>query len=55
MWPSKYDIFISDKCWKFGFVNDQVSLAWSNAFGTQELYRRPHVLKEREVAGRENW
>ena len=33
--------------WRFGFVNGQVSLAWSIALRTQELYTRPHVLKER--------
>ena len=35
------------RCWRFGFVNGQVSLAWSIALRTQELYTRPHVLKER--------
>ena len=30
--------------WRFGFVNGQVSLAWSIV---QELYTRPHVLIER--------
>ena len=33
--------------WRFGFVNGQVSLAWSIALHTQELYTRPCVLKER--------
>ena len=33
--------------WRFGFVNGQVSLAWSIALHTQELYTRPRVLKER--------
>ena len=33
--------------WRFGFVNGQVSLAWSIALRTQELYTRPCVLKER--------
>ena len=33
------------RCWRFGFVNGQVSLAWSIALRTQELYTR--VLKER--------
>ena len=33
--------------WRFGFVNGQVSLAWCSALRTQELYTRPHVLKER--------
>ena len=32
--------------WRFGFVNGQVSLAWSIALRTQELYTWPHVLKE---------
>ena len=36
---------------RFGFVNGQVSLAWSIALYTQELYK----CLEREVAGRENW
>ena len=31
---------------RFGFVNGQVSLAWSIAPRTQELYTRPRVLKE---------
>ena len=35
------------RCWRFGFVNGQVLLAWSIALHTQELYTRPHVLKER--------
>ena len=35
------------RCWRFGFVNGQVSLAWSIALQTQELYTRPCVLKER--------
>ena len=35
------------RCWRFGFVNGQVSLAWSIAFHTQELYTWPRVLKER--------
>ena len=35
------------RCWRFGFVNGQVSLAWSIALRTQELYTRPRVLKER--------
>ena len=30
-----------------GFVNGQVSLAWSIALRTYELYTRPHVLKEK--------
>ena len=33
--------------WRFSFVNGQVSLAWSIALRTQELYTRPRVLKER--------
>ena len=40
--------------WRFGFVNGQVSLAWSIALRTQELYTWPRCL-EREVAWRENW
>ena len=35
------------RCWKFGFVSGQVSLAWSIALCTQELYTWPRVLKER--------
>ena len=35
------------RCWRFGFVNGQVSLAWSIAPRTQELYTWPCVLKER--------
>ena len=35
------------RCLRFGFVNGQVLLAWSIALCTQELYMRPHVLKER--------
>ena len=33
--------------WRFGFVNGQVSLAWSFALRTKELYTQPPVLKER--------
>ena len=33
--------------WRFSFVNGQVSVAWSIALRTQELYTRPRVLKER--------
>ena len=33
--------------WRFGFVNGQVSLAWSIALCTQELYTQQRVLKER--------
>ena len=33
--------------WRLGFVNGPVSLAWSIALRTQELYTRPRVLKER--------
>ena len=40
------------RCWRFGFVNVQVSLAWSVALRTQELYTWPRVY-EREVAWRE--
>ena len=41
-------IALSFRCrhWRFGFVNGQVSLAWSIALCTQELYTRPRV-KER--------
>ena len=48
-------IALSFSCrrWRLGFVNGQVSLAWSIAHRTQELYTRPRVLKK-EVAGREN-
>ena len=35
------------RCWRFGFVNGQVSLACSIGFCTQELYTQPRVLKER--------
>ena len=35
------------RCWRFGFVNSQVSLAWGIVLRTQELYTRPGVLKER--------
>ena len=31
------------RCWWFGFVNGQVSLVWSIALGTQELYTWPHL------------
>ena len=34
------------RCWRFGFVNGIVSLTWSIALRTQELYTRPRVLKE---------
>ena len=42
-------IALSFRCrhWGFGFVNGQVSLAWSIALCTQELYTWPSVLKER--------
>ena len=42
-------IALSFRCrrWRFGFVNGQVSLAWSIALRTQELYTWPCVLKER--------
>ena len=44
-------IALSFRCrrWRFGFVNGQVTLAWSSGLHTQELYMRPRVL-----AGREN-
>ena len=35
------------RCWRLGFVNGQVSLAWSIALHTHKLYTRPHVLKAR--------
>ena len=34
------------RCWRFSFVYGQVSLAWSIALSTQELYEWPHVLEE---------
>ena len=34
------------RCWRFGFVNGQVALAWSNALCTQKLYTLPRVLKD---------
>ena len=42
-------IALSFRCrrWRFGFVNGQVSLAWSIALCTQELNTRPCVLKKR--------
>ena len=42
-------IALSFRCrrWRFGFVKGQVSLTWSIALHTQELYTRPRVLKER--------
>ena len=42
-------IALSFRCrrWRFGFVNGQVSLAWSIALRTQEVYTWPRVLKER--------
>ena len=42
-------IALSFRCrrWRLGFVNGQVSLAWSFALRTQELYTRPRFLKER--------
>ena len=42
-------IALSFRCrhWRLGFVIGQVSLAWSNALHTHELYTGPHVLKER--------
>ena len=42
-------IALSFRCrlWRFGFVNGQVSLAWSIALCTQKLYTWPRVLKER--------
>ena len=35
------------RCLRFGFVNGKVSMAWSIALCTQELYMRPRVLKGR--------
>ena len=35
------------RCWRFGFVNGHVSVAWSIALHTQELYKWPRVLEER--------
>ena len=42
-------IALSFRCrrWRSGFVNGQVSLAWSIALRTQEPHTRPRVLKER--------
>ena len=42
-------IALSFRCrrWRLGFVNGQVSLAWSIALRTHELYTRPRALKER--------
>ena len=42
-------IALSFRCrrWRFGFVNGQISLAWSIALRRQELYTRPRVLKQR--------
>ena len=42
-------IALSFRCrrWRLGFVKGQVSLAWSIALRTQELYTRPRVLRER--------
>ena len=44
-------IALSFRCrrWRFGFVNGQVSLAWSIALRTQELYTWPRVLKILEL------
>ena len=33
--------------WRFGFVNGQVLLSWSNVLHTQELLMQPPVLNER--------
>ena len=33
------------RCWRCGFVNGQVSLAWNIAHHTQELYMQPRVLR----------
>ena len=40
------------RCWRLGFVNGQVSLAWSIVLCTQERYTQPRVLKERWREGR---
>ena len=42
-------IALSFRCrhWRFGFVNGQISLAWSIALCTKKLYTRSRVLKER--------
>ena len=42
-------IAVSFRCrrWSLRFVNGQVSLAWSIALRTHELYTWPRVLKER--------
>ena len=42
-------IALSFRCrhWRQGFVTGQVSLAWSIALRTHELYTQQHVLKER--------
>ena len=34
------------RCWRLGFVDGQVSLAWSIALCTHKLYTLPRVLKE---------
>ena len=33
------------RCWRCGFFNGQVSLVWSIAHRTQELYKQPRVLR----------
>ena len=42
-------IALSFRCkrWRFGVFNGHVTLAWSIALRTQELYTQPRVLKER--------
>ena len=42
-------IGLSFRCrhWRFGFVNGQISLAWSIALCTQKLHTWPLVLKQR--------
>ena len=42
-----FDMSFPCRCWRLGFINGQVSLAWSIGLRTQELCTRPHVLKER--------
>ena len=41
------------KCWRSGFVNHQVSLAWSIVHCTRAVHTT--TCPEREVAGKENW
>ena len=50
-------IALSFRCrrWRLGFVNGQVSLAWSIALHTHELYTGPRVLKKRCREERKLW